>query len=428
MRKWWILFLAATVVVGCAGTGSQAGTTGGSTTGTTTGTPGRSVPTITFPTAYSDVRVVFLSGQGRRAPGSQYAKLNNIRFANTELDQIPNKFEGSTHGTNIKLDGFTVNKYSFTHLLTAGNPGTLYDKLRIELWAMSEETFGGVINQVWNGPVVTLPDVPVAMPIVPGRQSTVTVYLNDAGLFFDGTNPVFNQTFFNQDNLLDINSEITGFLSDMVAFPLTGVANRPLMDSGAVADKLLVSGDSLGLGSGSGGTDSFDLYSPNFIESGVITNPITIPGGGGPGGTTPGTYTVLEPDPSVIPPTVVHISALQGTWRMFNDTISNVGTQAMIIFPTTKAGGQHQVVLFKMSGSTITDLWFGTATLTGNTGTFTVASVDQIDNGTMNNAATGTLTGVTFSNSIVKDGDYAIATPPAGFPFTANGTFAVYRM
>lgn len=427
MKKWLLLFVAGAIVVGCSGGTGLAGTTGGAggTAGGTgtTGTPPRSVPTITLATTYTDARIVFLSGQGRRSPGSQYAKLNNIRFTNAATDQIPTTFNGSLDGTNLKLDGYSVTKFGFTQDPFAAT-SLLYSNLNIEVWNMYEEAVNGIRNEVFSG-AFPIPAIPVRMPLVPGRQLTIQMYLNDASLYHDPVNDVvFDQAVFNTENGLDTNPYLQAFFSDMVSFPLTGVTNKPLMASGGTADKFMVSGDAKGIARGVGGAGSFDLFSPNFVESGVLTNPVPLPDG-----TLPGSYTVLEPDPSVIPPTIVNISALQGSWHDYAEMISNVGSQALIIFPTTNANGLHTAVMIKRSGSTITDLWFGRATLNnGNTpGTLELWSVDQVTAGTENNKATGVLTNVTFADSVLKDGDYTIASPPAGFPFTASGTFAVFR-
>ena len=429
MRKWLLLFVAGAIVVGCSGGKGLAGTTGGAggTAGTgttgTTGTPPRSVPSINLATTFTDARIVFLSGQGRRSPGSQYAKLNNIRFSNGVTDQIPTQFNGSLDGVNLKLDGYSVTKFSFSQDPFAAT-SLLYTNLNMEVWNMYEEAVNGVRNEVFSG-AFPIPPIPVRLPLVPGRQLTVQMYLNDACLFHDPVNDVvFDQAVFNTENGLDTSPYLQAFFSDMVSFPLTGVASKPNMAAGGAADKFMVSGDARGIARGVGGSASFDLFSPNFIESGVLTNPVPLPDG-----TLPGSYTVLEPDPSVIPPTVVHISALQGSWRDYTEVISNVGSQALIIFPTTNANGQHTAVMIKRSGSTITDLWFGRATLNnGSTpGTLELWSVNQAAAGTENNKAVGVLTNVTFANAVLKDGNFTIASPPAGFPFTASGTFAVFR-
>lgn len=427
MRKWWIFFAAGAVVVGCAGgsglgtgtTGSGA-TTGGATTGGTTGAV-RSVPRVELPGDASDVRVVYLSGQQRRAAGSQYAKLNNIRLATGDVDQIPGSVQGTLDGVNVKLDGYTVNKYAFGHTLPTGIQAARYTQLRSEVWRLVEELPSGAFDTLFTGSF-TLPNIPVSVPLARGRQSTVQVFLNDAALFHDGNNLIFDETLFNEDNFLDVEPAINGYFSDMVSFDLSGVpaGERPQMQSGGNATKLMLTGDAWGVANGVGTVGSFDIINPGFIESGVLTNPVVLPDG-----TAPGTYTVLEPDPSVIPPTVVQISALQGLWRDSNEVLKNLSANNMVIFPTTRANGQHQVVAWKRSGSSITKIWIGRATLTGTTsGTVELWSADQLDNGTETGKVTGTLTNFTVVGGVIKDGDFTFTTPPTGF--VGSGSFAVF--
>ncbi|QYK52463.1 MAG: hypothetical protein KF824_09360 [Fimbriimonadaceae bacterium] len=425
LRKWWILLVAGSVVVGCAGgTGDIGSTTGGSgSSGSSgsTGAPTRSVPTVNFPSGMADVRVVFLTGQNRRVPGSLYAKINNVRFSNSPVDIIPTDFTGSLDGLNLHLDGYGVHKYSFGQALPTGVNSKTYTSLSFDVWNMYEEQLNGSLLEVFSG-LFPIKDIPVTMPILSGRQTTLAVYLNNASLSLNaGLTPVFDEFEFNFDNLLDINPTIEGSLSDMISFDISSVASRPSMAGGGFAGKFMVSGDGYGLGQGFGFDGSFDLFSPNFIESGVITDQVQLPDG-----VAPGTYTVLEPDPQVIPPAVVRITSLQGSWRDVGSVVTNLGTSSMIIFPTTKAGGTQTAVLLTRSGSTITGLYFGNATITSNGGSVTLWPVDQaaIAEGSRTGAFTGTFSNLTKVGGVTKDGDYALTGAPGGVPDT--GVFVIY--
>jgi hypothetical protein len=428
LKKWWILFAASAVVVGCAGgVGSTSSTTGGAGTGTTgtgttgtTGLPTRSVPLVNLPNTLAEVRVSFLSGQGRRAPGSQFAKLNFLRMRIGGNDIIPTEFNGSTDGINVQLDGFTTNKYGFGQSITATKT---YQLMNFDVTNMYEEQLDGTLSQLFAGSF-PITNIPVNAPVVPGRQTNINIYLNNASLTFDNTfqQPAFDVSEFNLENGLTGSNRIQGFLSDMVAFDISGVATRPGMNSGGSADKFMLSGDSLGLARSVGFDGSFDLFSPNFVESGVLTNPVILPDG-----TAPGTYNVLEPDPSVIPPAITRITALQGTWRNVNDIVTNLGTSGILIFPTTRAGQPHMAVAYTRSGSTINGLWFGNATLAGNSGTVQMWPVSQANvvEASRTGGFTGTLTVVTSSGGKVVDGDFALTGAPSGL--SAAGTFAIIQ-
>lgn len=432
-RNWIIAFAAGAVVIGCTG-----GTIGGGTTGTTTGTigggttgtpPGRSVPTVNLETTFSDARVVLLSGIGRtgqtRAPGSEYAKLNNFRLINSGTDIFPPDLTGSLDGVNMRLDGYTVNKATMIGEL--GTEFKVYNSLGFFLDEMREEDIFGNLDLVFAGPPIELPRQTVYVPMAPGRQTTVQMFLSNATLFFDnGTGqPVWDQAAFDIENEIATTGLLRGFFSDHVAFDLSGMAaaDRPQMQSGAAADKVLFSGDAIGAAAGVQTDGSFDLYSvAGFVESGVLTNPVNVGGD-----ITPGSYTVLEPDPQSITPPITKISALQGAWRNYTDAFGNLGDQSVFVFPTTRPSEEHQIVMINRSGGVITALWYGTITFSGTTGTFEVWSVDQLDNGTKTNSATGTIQIVSQTNGVFKDGDYTVTATPTGFPFTPTGTFAIYQ-
>lgn len=433
LKKWWIPFVAGAVVVGCAGgvgTGTTGSTTGsttggttatGGTTSTTTGAPTRSVPTVNLPSTQADVRVAILSGQGRRIPGSLYAQLNGIRLRIGGTDIIPSEFSGSTDGVNVQLDGFTTNKYSFAQNLGT-SLGKNYQFLSMDMTKMFEEQLSGSLSEVFSG-AFPINDIPVNVPVIPGRESTVQVFLNNASLGFDFFfgQPTFDQSEFNFENGLTGTNRIPGFLSDMIAFDISGVSTRPALSQGGVADKFMLSGDALGISRNANFDGSFDLFSPNFVESGVVTNPVVLPDG-----TAPGTYNVLEPDPSVIPPAVVRITALQGSWRNVNSVVTNLGNSGLLVFPTTRAGEDHMAVAYVRSGSTFTQLYFGSATVTSTGGTVNLWPVSQanLPEGSRSGGFTGTFSNLTKVGAVTKDGDYTLTGAPSGLP--ATGVFAVY--
>ncbi|MBA4291977.1 hypothetical protein C0431_03310 [bacterium] len=434
-KKWWIPFVAGAFVVGCAGgVGNTASTSGGATTGTsgttgttgttaTTGTTGptRSVPTVTLPSNRAEVRVSILSGQGRRIPGSLYAQLNGFRMRIGGTDIIPTDFIGSTDGINVQLDGYTTNKFSFSQDM-GSSLGKSYQFLSFDMTKMFEEQLDGSLNQIFNGSF-PLQNIPVEVPVVPGRESTVQVFLNNAALGFDFLfdRPTFDQNEFDFENALTGSNRIQGFLSDMISFNISSVATRPGMASGGSADKFMISGDAMGISRSAGFDGSFDLFSPNFIESGVTTNPVQLPDG-----VAPGTYNVLEPDPSVIPPAVVRITALQGTWRDVNSVITNMGTSGIVVFPTSRPGQPQMAVAYVRSGNTFTELYFGEVTIGATTGTVTLWPISQatVDAGSRTGGFSGTLSNLTITAGTTKDGDYTLTGAPGSL--AASGVFVVY--
>jgi hypothetical protein len=414
LRNWWIcLAAAAVVIVGCTGSGggtaSTGGTggTGGSTGGTTGGTTGgREVPTIVLPNTAAEARVIFLSGQGRRAAGSLYATLNNIRWIASGLDIAPSEFQGSTDGTRVQLDGYTVNRFGFVENLGEGVASKAYTSLAIDVTRMYEEDVFGDLNNIFAGNF-PMPAIPVNATLRPGRQTTIQVFLSNVALGFDSVlGPVFDQAGFDSENLGPGDTALRGFYSDHIGFDISNVPSRPTMARGGAADVALFSGDAIGLAQGALGTeDSFDLYSPNFIESGTATGPRNIDGR-----VAPGTYTVSEPDPRTLPG-VARIAALQGTWRDVNEVVRNLGSTALILFPRS-TGADFQAVLIQRSGNTITNLWFGTS----NGTTFTVSPISEV--GSPTTTFTGNLSAVT-----ARDGNFTLTG--SGVP--TSGVYVIYR-
>lgn len=425
MRKWWIAFVAGAIVVGCAGGsgGSQSGSTGtGVTTGaTTSGTTGtvRVVPDVVLPTQLASVKVLFLSGQGRRSPGSQYAQLNNIHMNNGGLTEIPSSVQGSLEGVGVKLDGYSVNTYNFTQAIT--DPYEDYSAITMDVASMKEEDFNGDLNTIFNGPAVSLPSLPISARIAKGRTTTVQLYMNNAALFFQG-GVQFSQADWDIDNLVNGATSVQGFFSDAIGFDISSVIPRPAMKSGPAAQRILLTGDSTALASGSGTDGSVDLYSTAFVESGVLTNPVLVGDQ-----IAPGTYNILEPDPSAIPPSAPRILALQGNWVDYKDVVKNGGNEIFLVIPG--ANNNAQCILFKRNNAgNITACWVGRATINAQgVGTFELWSVDQVDDNTENNKATGTFGNVTLQGTRIKDGDFTISSPPSGFPFKGTGVFVVYN-
>jgi len=355
--------------------------------------------------------------------------VNNLRLENGILDSIPTTFQGSSDGVRIQLDAYEVNRFSFTQQLPTDLASKVYADYPLEIHRMLEEDNFGNIVPVFTGPPVTVdPAIAVNAMLMRGRQTSVPVKLNDGMLFWDNLNGVdFDRVAFELDNYDATENKILGYFTDMIAFSLGGMAtgDRPTLLSGNPADMVMFSGDFVAATSGFNAQGSFNLFGPAFIESGTIVPPVNL------GGTfAPGSYDAYEPDPSVIPPATGLVQFLNGPWRAHTEVLSNLSETNMVVFPTSNPNGQHQVVIWSQNGSgQITRLWHGTVTFAaGNgSGTISVWSVDQLDNQTQANAATGTLSGMSTSKGMVVDGDYTFTTTPAGFPFALQGSFAVYR-
>ncbi|MBS1709800.1 MAG: hypothetical protein JSS65_13895 [Armatimonadetes bacterium] len=433
MRKWLIAFVAGAVVVGCTGgnggiIGGSSGTTAGTTSGSTgtTGGNSRQIATVSLPSRAAQANIVILSGQGRRSSGDNHATFNIFRWGQGQLNIVPTVFQGSLSGIDCNLGLPSMNNTVFTEDLGEGVAAKSFTTLLMEVWDYAvEDQFGNVVSQyaAHGGLPVSLPNLPINATLVAGRQTTIQTYLNDSSISMAGPNIVFDQAGWNNDNLPGGLTALPGFLSDFVSFDLTPMApsERPNMQLGGAADKAMFTGDQTGLALGTNSVGSFDLYSTSFVESGVLTPPKVL--GGAP---APGTYNVLEPDPRGTPPTAALVAAVQGIWRPYTDVLTNVPAFTMLILPTTNANGQHQVVAFNKSGTGVSALWYGTATLSGtSSGTVTLHPIKEL--GAPTTTATGTLGTFTVSGGIVVDGKFTMSAPPSGWPFPATGDFVVFR-
>lgn len=428
MRKWWIAYVALAVVIGCGGGGGGGGSTSASA-GTPGGGPGGGettggVPTVNLATG-TDVQIYYLSGAGRRAAGSQTAVLKNIRVQNGGTDQLPTSQTGTN--VSIKLDGYTDNSFNFSSTLPAGAVNKVYTEFPFRVDQMLEEQGDGSLSTVFNGVFEVNPPLALDMTLYAGRQVTLQVNIHDQMLRYDGTNVVFDRALFEAENYDPIDNKMNAFLSDHVSFDLTAMANgkRPSMLNGQVANRVFFTGDQIAVSRGWDAVGTFNVLNPVFIEDGSIKQPSNT--GGVP---LPGSYTVVEPDPRDVAG-LLQITSLQGRWREYTEVLGNVqngSTVNMIVMPNSRRTNEMQVVAFSRNGSgQITEMWQGVAKFNGASSTVELYSLDQLDEGTGNNPATGTLTSFTVQNGVVTQGKFNITSAPAGFPLATSGDFVVFR-
>jgi hypothetical protein len=418
------------VVIGCGGGGGGGngggnGGNGGNNGGVNAGNNGGGgVPTVNLP-AGTDVQIYYLSGAGRRAVGSQTAQLNNIRVQNGGIDQLPT----SQTGTNVRiqLDGYTNNSFNFSTTLAPGLVFKTYTEFPFRVDKIDEEQPGGGLTTVFNGPPFEVtPPLALDMTLYAGRQVTLQVNINDQMLRFDGSSVVFDQAQFVAENYDPIDNRMNSFLSDQISFDLTNMAagKRPSMLNGQTADRVFFSGDQIAVSKGFHTDGTFNVLNPVLIEDGRIEQPSNV------GVPLPGSYSVIEPDPRDITG-LMQITALQGKWKEYTEVLNNLQSGAtvnMIVMPNSRRTNEMQVVAFNRNANgQITDMWQGVAKFNGVGSTIDLFSLDQLDEGTGNNPASGTLAGFVVQNGVVTQGTYTIAAPPAGFPLALTGNFVVLR-
>lgn len=465
MKKWVAAALVGVVLVGCqggnggvsGGSGGSGGGSGGSGGGG--GGGGVTAPVVALPDTKSHVSLTFLSGQGRRSTGSMYAEITGMTLTGNGTDVVPPNLaiDGGLPFIRTQLDGYTVNKASFTQDLAPFSSSTsaktgekVFQNLDVFLNKLYLENADGSLTALSTAP--TLPTFDLLAKLFPGRYTNITTYINDAEFVVDPVTGAvtFDEPAWEVENFKGGLTMLRANLSDFVSFDISGLASadRPDMSAGGKADKFMVTGDQTGLGNGFGTDGSFDLVDEGFITPGVLTKP-TVIGGVGGSDTANGTYNVTEPDPRVLPPDVALLSAVQGIWRPFDKLITNVTGTAMIVFPSSHDTAD-QVVAVKVDGTgKVTALWFGTVTFSGNSGTFTMYPVSAAS--TLDKTGVTTVTGTVrvtnsftwtpldkngnpikllgnpITNKSPLGGTFAAAGAPAAWPFGASGSFLVFR-
>ncbi len=431
LKNWIAAFLVCALIVGCGGGGSGTGGTSGGTGGTGGTSGGRGIPTVNLGTA-SQVQVLYLSGQGRRAPGSQIAELGPIQVQNGPADFAPTEQQGSGSAVRIQLDGYTLNQFVFSVTVSPDQPFKEYTEFPLSIAKIDEDTGSG-FTTVYSGPTFTeSPPFSADVRVFPGRQTTLQVNLNDAMLRFDPSDGlVFDRFQFESENYAPFNDKVNGFLSDLVAFDITGLSNasRPLMENGSRAEQIFFSGDLIALSAGFETEGSFELLDPIVIvETGIIKPPTNL--GGTP---APGTYLAKELDPRNSDPNVdVRISALQGFYRPYTEVLGNLSDFGAVAFPNSRSelgiGDLFDVVFFNRNAAgQITALWQGIVSFDTDTqGVIELWPISNIKDGVADPLGSGTIT-YTKVNGVVKQGTFSITTSTEAFPFPRSGGFVVFR-
>ncbi|MBS1715650.1 MAG: hypothetical protein JST30_15080 [Armatimonadetes bacterium] len=435
MKKWLIAFTAGAVVIGCGGGSGLDGINNGNNGGGGGGTD-RTIPTVNLkPNA--QVQILYLSGQGRRAPGSQIAVMNNIRIFNSPTDYWPKDLQGSGSAIRVQLDGYTLNHFVFDVPMSVGSASKTYTQFPLEIAQMDEEQ-GGQPVTVYSGPPFLVAGdsannfFKLNMQLFPGRQTSVQVLLNDAMLTWDATNGIaFDAAQFKAENYSQVTGALTGFLSDMIAFDVSSLpaAQRPLLQNGERAEMVHFSGDLIGISGHfftvSGREEAaYDNLSPIVIDSGIMTKPVTLGAN-----KAPGIFTVMEPDPRD-PFGTEKINAIQGFYRAYTEVLSNLSEFGAVAIPSTRSTTSHQFVMFnRNSNGTITACWQGVADFTGGTkGVLRLYSLEQLPDAGAQPRATGEVF-YTKSSGVVRSGTFSVSNVVgnATFPFPRTGGFVVFR-
>ncbi|HSI74199.1 MAG TPA: hypothetical protein VK934_13565 [Fimbriimonas sp.] len=366
---------AAIVVLGCAG-GGDSGTSGGTDSGGTTGSALR----VNIPTPSGHImppgrlELGFLTGQGR-AIGDLTLVITRASVYD-EFGEITNPLAPRTY---LALGSYSFQIVPLTIPFTDQN-SRLFENYTLDPLEMQEDIGSGAHN--------TYPDtcfavrrsdgtlsrawppnpIPIVARVFPGRSTSVPIFLDDsmfaitqdpdapAGDPCGGTVVAFDEARFAAIN----EPPIRGFINDYVSFDISAMpANeRPRMSGlsgGQVVGRVFVSGDNYAI-SNQGLSGDFEVLTPQ-VEAPIKGN-FGPPGTIG-GSTHPGTFTLLQLDPTDLF-NLRKIVALQGIWREYDAVVSGFSTWNMVTFPNTDDANIQEVVYFQRDGNgVISNFFFG---------------------------------------------------------------------
>lgn len=442
-KAWGLLVGVGLVLAGCGGGG------GGTAGGGPAGGSGRAVPSINLADS-ANVSVVFLSGTPpipdsvpAPADGDQIAVMRLIQFQNGATDYIPSTDNANIVPISVNLNGYTMQSRDFGVAIPAGTASRLLTEYPFEVNRMQELQTNATTGLLEPANLTAI--APAAAATVPfdtqlrvlrGRTSSINVLLDPIALSFNATDGVvFDEDRFALLNYNPYENAITSFLSDYVAFDISGLplAQRPTLSaSGVEADRILFSGDGIAISEGLGDVSVFELLDPIAISAGTIYQGPIIQGQ-----RAANTYVLNrrspgapDPDnPDADPTTVV---ALTGVWRDYASVIVPNSEFNMVSFPTSADGTSQQLVAFNQSGGRITAMWQGRVTfeVPGDTtrGSFVLFPLETVDDSDPAGEVRGTVSNFLMSNGVVREGDFTFTSSlPAGFPFPSSGSFVVFR-
>lgn len=435
--KWLLCAFAAVFVAGCGGSGD------GRVPPPPPG-PDRSAPTIVLGNT-AGLTTTFISGQGRRAPGSLIAVIQRIAYQNNVDDIIPVLDQSTFPELKVELDAYSINSRTFSVSVPGDQGSRFMTQFPLEVFSLEQENdFGGTDLLTQNPPALLAePPFDIQLRMFPGRYSSVQVNLDDAILNWDGFGVTFDRDLFIFRNYNEFTNTMTSFLSDQISFDLSAMPaeDRPLMTNGDPAEAVLYSGDAIAMSRGFGFDGSFELLDPVRVEQGII-RPGPILGGV----QAPGTYTLLELDPRDLEG-LTKITALQGSWRSYKSVMTDFPVYSMVAMPNSGDDDRQTLLVWKHNpDGQITAMWQGTLRYTvaagtpPTTGFFSLWPIGQIDDADAANEVKGfvsnlitrptyaTVNGrrVVVGYDVLK-GDYNVTETNPLFPFPLQGGFAVFR-
>lgn len=426
----------AAALIGCAGssggTSASGGGGGGGARGVRVNLPGNPDAAPGYQGA-GVLDVAFLTGQGREV-GDLVAVIRRIYYTDQEGREERNLLSPERF---LLLKGFQ-NQIVHTNVAPVEANSRLFPNYTLDIQEIQRDN--GSNNPDVFGSVVNLPmSFPARIRVFPGRYSSLPIFLDDSMITIEnngnGEEAVFNEDQFRAVNMPNGSQELLSFISDYVSFDISAMADadKPRMSNGDVAGRVYITGDNYAV-SQPGTRGTFEVLTTD--ASAPIEGNFAPPGSLG-GVATPGTYSLLTPDPTDLSG-IARVTSLQGIWREYTSVLSDIGSFEFITFPNSNDNERQELIMFSRNGDgMITAMYFGTVDLSAKTfeafpvrilasGIVEPGDEPFVLNGRVDNLLTAG--GVpSVLPSYVREGTFTIesGTAPAGFPNT--GRFIVFR-
>ena len=451
----------AVLAIGCAGAGDGGSSTGTTTTSTTaTGTTAGSIPVVDL--GKSDgtpkpgqIELSYLTGQGRTglAAGDITATIGLTDITDT-VGRTVSISLGSP--PRVQLNGYQNQILRINTEVASIIEADTQQRLNSRLFLSYKLKVDQVQYQSTDGTssysaISGLPvNLPASIRTFAGRYTVQPVFINDAhfAVNSEGSGVDFNKTQFDQDNSLSVQPRLPSHLSDYLAFDISGMpaADRPKLSTGEAASRIFFSGDTYSI-SQAGSKGLFEAIdrnnlSPTVPNDNLIEGRFAPPGNlfpaSGVPSATPGTYSLIQPDPSD-PFLISRITSLQGIWRNYTQMVRNMGSTFAISFPSSNDNDEQDIVFMKQTvtndgsgratSASIQAFYYGVVNFSA--GTIRLYPVKNITSASIDGEISASVGqqytkqgAVTNSTPATRYATYTGLSLP-GFPST--GTFVVYR-
>lgn len=453
MNKWAFALAAGVVlIVGCSGGGGGGGGNGGNNGGN----PGDSTAFVTIPNLPGSLHNVYLTGQGREE-GDLIAVMHRVAIEDS-AGRVETELQ---EDVRLQLNGFT---HQIIRLDVPSTNTRVFDQYTVEVQRLDLDNGEGANPRYTqftgnNQPLVT-ETFPAYFRIFPGRETAITVRLDDSMFVFDFNTFTYNfdRSLFELANFSQFGTapeRMNGFLSDYLVFDLRNLQDTApdFPDASGTADALFINGDNFALGTMPDGPPEqstsdpkpfFVLTPVGFVEGSHVGPRTAIDPNSGNSVSIPGTYTLVQGDPRPPEDPAARITALMGTYKYHTKNLISLGNNPqgfeIIAFPGTYSddlgsdgGGLMDIVLFNTVGGQITHMYFGQMDFNNNTITaYPIAQVTTPEN--TSNEITGTISGLvtaggspTSEISEIRSGRYTLDSTNLPATFSTSGRFIVYR-